>query len=124
MFNNVTRPDYIAPQKVGAFEALCAVVGHNVDIARHRHLLFRLRAAHRRAGIEATEEMMNVLRTTADWHGPLADNGHATVTLKSGGGRLSVAAIVRIDPGPHEVPISWLGVRRTDVLANVAARDS
>ena len=115
VFNNIARRDYIAPQKSGAFEAFCKVIGHNVDLVRQRQLLFRLRAAQRRAGVEVTDEMKGVLRTSTEWHEPLEERGHVSIASSTGSGRLVIAAIVSIEPGPFRVSRSWLGERRTDV---------
>lgn len=101
---------YIAPEKPGAYQALRAVLGLSADAdGSLQALVGALRGACRRAGIEITRELIDVLRTTTGWQGELESDGYATV---SGGpllGCLDIRAVIAVDTSPRRVGRSRVG---------------
>lgn len=103
-------PDYIGPEKPGAYAALRGVLGLSEDTGRKKEALLRsLRAACRAAGIEIAAELLEVLRRTDGWQADVDATGAATISAGPLLGELEIRAIAAIDPTARRLGRSRLG---------------
>ena len=104
------RPDYIAPERAGAYPAVRQVLGMPPDPdGRDYALLAALRAACRRAGGDVTRELVEVLRTTSGWQTHMEMSGAASITAGDGVGHLEVRVVVAVDPELRRLGRNRLG---------------
>lgn len=103
-------PDYIAPEKPGAYDAVRAVLGMGCDTGdRLRGLLGSLRGALRRAGITISAELVAVLKSTSGWQDELAATGAAAIVAGDLLGHLDLRVVTAVDAEPKTIGRSRLG---------------
>ena len=110
VLHTLPDPDYIGPEKPGAYASLRTVLGLPEDSGREKEALLRsLRAAFRAAGMEITTELVELLRTTDGWQADIDASGCATVSAGPLLGQLEIRAVAAIDPTIRRVGRSRLG---------------
>lgn len=103
-------PDYIGPEKRGAYAALRRVLRLPEDISQEKEALLRsLRAARRKAGVEIVSELVDLLHTSDAWLADIGATGRAAVSAGPLFGQLEIRAVVAVDPTPRKVDRSRLG---------------
>jgi len=103
-------PEYIGPEKPGAYTALRRVLGLPDDTGREKETLLRsLRAACRAAGVEITAELVEVLRSTDGWQADIDGTGRATLSASPLLGQFEIRSVAAIDPTPRRLGRSRLG---------------
>ena len=101
-------PEYIAPEKQGAYPALRQVLGLPQDADNYRWLR-ALRGALRRAGHEVTNELVDVLTSTTSWQADLEAAGQVTIAGGEHLGCLELRVVTAVDPTQRTVGRSRLG---------------
>jgi hypothetical protein len=109
ILHSVPLASYIAPERLGAYDAVRHVLRLPVDSdGRKNRLLSALRSGCRRAGADITNELIDVLRATTGWQEDLETSGVAQVSTAGFGG-LELRVVTAVDPDRHRVGRSRLG---------------
>ncbi|MHB1890707.1 MAG: hypothetical protein ACYCUF_07485 [Acidimicrobiales bacterium] len=110
VLHRLPDPEYIGPEKPGAYTALRRVLGLPDDAGREKETLLRsLRAACRAAGVEITAELVEVLHSTDGWQADVDATGCSTLNAGPLLGQLEIRAVAAIDPTPLRIGRSRLG---------------
>lgn len=108
ILNRLPDPDYIAPEKAGAYPALRRVLGLYGNDDQYRWVR-ALRGALRRAGHEVTNELVDVLTSTTTWQATVEATGVATIAGGEEVGCLELRVVTAVDPAQKKVGRSRLG---------------
>lgn len=101
---------YIAPEKPGAYEAARASLLLPPDTDGRKYGLLRaLRGACRRAGIEITRDLIEVLRSTKGWQADVEADGMALVSAGERFGQLDLRIVTAVDLNRRPMGRSRLG---------------
>lgn len=110
ILRSIPIPDYIAPEKAGAYAAVRHILGMRSDVDGAEYALLRaLRQACRSAGVEITRDLIEALRTTSAWQVDVEAMGWATVTAGPLLGQLHINVVVGLDDAPRRVGRTRLG---------------
>lgn len=103
---NPLDDDYIAPLEKGYDAFVKAIFAP--ELLTIKPQIFKLRAAHRRAGAEIRDEMLGALESDPLWIDRLDRDGFVKVDL-GGLGSLLIEIVAKVHDEPSNVPIARLG---------------
>lgn len=107
---SLPRSDYIAPERAGAYDVLRVVLRMSPDASNTDYrMLAALRSARRRAGLDITRDLVGLLRQSDDWQGAVETEGHASITLGDGLGRLEMRVVTAVSDEAQPVGRNRLG---------------